>query len=151
MLVRELMTKGLVTVDHTATCQEVAQRMVQHRVRHVPVVGRGGGLRGIVTDRDLRHYLFEPDVLTRLGSVSVDALLKSVGVSRVMSAPVVSVDAGERLEEAARRMRADRIGALPVQENGRPVGIITETDLLRRLIDADRQGSGVEAVVVSYP
>ena len=151
MLVRELMTKGLVTVDHTATCQDVAQRMVQYKVRHVPVVGRDGRLAGIVTDRDLRHYLFQPDVLTRLGSVSVDALLKSVGVSRVMSAPVVSVDAGEPREEAARRMRADRIGALAVEENGRPVGIITETDLLRRLIDADAQCSGVEAIVVSYP
>lgn len=151
MLVRELMTKGLVTVDHTATCQDVAQLMVQHRVRHVPVVGRDGRLTGIVTDRDLRHYLLQPDVLARLGSVSVDTLLRSVCVSRVMSAPVVSVGADEPLEQAARRMREDRIGALPVEEHGRPVGIITETDLLRRLIDADAQSSGVEAIVVSYP
>ena len=151
MLVRELMTRGVVTVEDTATCQDVAQRMVQHKIRHVPVVGRDGRLTGIVTDRDLRHYLFEPEVLTRLGSVSVDTLLRSASVSRVMSAPVVSVDVDEPLEQAARRMREDKIGALPVEENGRPVGIITETDLLRRLIDADAQCSDVEAIVVSYP
>lgn len=151
MLVREMMTRGVVTVEDTATCHDVAQRMVQHRIRHVPVVGRDGRLTGIVTDRDLRHYLFEPDVLTRLGSVSVDTLLSLASVSRVMSAPVVSVDIDDPLERAARRMREDRIGALAVEENGRPVGIITETDLLRRLIDSDAQCSGVEAIVVSYP
>lgn len=137
MDVRELMTKGVVTVDETATCQDVAQRMVRHKIRHVPVVGRDGRLRGIVTDRDLRHYLFDPGVLTYIGSVSVDTLLKSVSVSRVMSTPVVSGDVDEPLEEAARRMLEDKIGSLPVVENGRRVGIITETDLLRRIVNAD--------------
>jgi acetoin utilization protein AcuB len=151
MRVRDLMTCTVATVDDTASCQDVARRMTQHRIRHVPVVGRDGRLAGIVTDRDLRHYLFEPDVLKRLGSVSVATLLESVPVSRVMSAPVVTVDAAEPLERAARRMREERIGALPVEEDGRPVGIITETDLLRRLIDADAHCSGIEAIVVSYP
>jgi acetoin utilization protein AcuB len=151
MLVRDLMTRRVVTVNETATCDEVAHRMLQHEIRHVPVIGRDGGLTGIVTDRDLRHYLFEPEVFTRLGSVSVDALLKSVAVRRVMSAPVVTVGVDEPLEQAARRMRQHKVGSLPVEENGRPVGIITETDLLRRLIDADEQGSGVDAIVVSYP
>ncbi len=151
MDVRELMTKGVVTVDETATCHDVAQRMVRHKIRHVPVVGRDGRLRGIVTDRDLRHYLFDPGVLTHIGSVSVDTLLKSVSVSRVMSTPVISVDVDEPLEEAARRMLEDKIGSLPVVENGRPVGIVTETDLLRRIVNADAHCSDVEAIVVSYP
>lgn len=85
MLVRELMTKGVVTVDDTATCQDAAQRMVRHRIRHVPVVGRDGRLMGIVTDRDLRHYLLQPDVLARLGSVGVEAVLGSVSVAAVMA------------------------------------------------------------------
>jgi CBS domain-containing protein len=151
MDVRELMSKGVVTVDETATCHDVAQRMVRHKIRHVPVVGRDGRLRGIVTDRDLRHYLFDPGVLKHIGSVSVEALLKSVPVSRVMSTPVVSVGVDEPLEQAARRMLEDKIGSLPVIENGRPVGIITETDLLRRIVNASAQCSDVEAIVVSYP
>jgi acetoin utilization protein AcuB len=151
MKVRDLMSKAIVTIEDTASCQEAAQLMVRHRVRHLPVLTRHGALCGIVTDRDLRHHLFEPETLRKIGTISVDTLLKEVPVSRVMSAPVVTVDAGDSLEAAASAMLEDKLGSLPVLEGGRLAGIITETDLLRRIVREDSCSSDVGTIVVSFP
>jgi acetoin utilization protein AcuB len=125
--------------------------MVRQRVRHLPVVTRSGALCGVVTDRDLRHYLFEPDVFRQVGAVSVETLLKGVPVSRVMSSPVITVEADAPLEKAASVMRDEGVGSLPVVDKGRLVGIVTETDLLRRIVGEDACCRDVATIVVSYP
>lgn len=151
MKVRDLMSKDIVTVEDTATCHDAVVRMVRHRVRHLPVVTRQGALCGIVTDRDLRHYLFEPDTFRQVGAVKVETLLKSVPVSRLMSAPVITVDADEPLETACERMLEDKLGSMPVMDRGRLAGIVTETDLLRRIVGDDACCSEVADIVVSFP
>ena len=63
-------------------------------------------------------------------------------VSEVMHSPVVTISPGELLSEAAKQMIDNRIGGLPVLDtNDQMVGILTETDLLRALIDQFRQGN----------
>jgi acetoin utilization protein AcuB len=151
MKVRQIMSDGIVTIQDTGNCHEAVEKMVRHRVRHLPVVTRQGALCGIVTDRDLRHYLFEPATFKQVGTVSVETLLKSMPVSRVMSAPVISVDADESLEGAAGVMLEGKLGSLPVMENGRLVGIVTETDLLRRIVGDDACCTDVGEIVVSFP
>ena len=151
MRVREVMTPGVVTLEETATCHDAVARMVRHRVRHLPVVGQDGAPRGIVTDRDLRHQLFAPDTFRQIGTVSVERLMSEVPVSRVMSSPVVSVDAEAELGEAARIMEEEKLGSLPVVEQGRLVGIVTETDLLRQIVGEDACCADVETIVVSFP
>ncbi len=66
-----------------------------------------------------------------------------------MSSPATSIGAGEDLEAAARLMVERRIGSLPVVENGRVVGIVTETDLLRQIVESSTPEC--EAIVVSFP
>ena len=151
MKVRDTMSDGIVTIDDTGNCHEAVEKMVRHHVRHLPVVTRVGSLCGIVTDRDLRHYLFERDTLRKVGTVSVETLLKSMPVSRVMSAPVITVDADAELEAAARVMLEGKLGSLPVTDNGRLVGIVTETDLLRRIVGDDACCKDVGEIVVSFP
>jgi acetoin utilization protein AcuB len=151
MKVRELMSKGIVTIEDTANCHEAAEKMVRHRVRHLPVVTTRGTLCGIVTDRDLRHYLFEPETWRQVGTVRVETLLKSMPVSRIMSAPVITVTADEPLDAAARVMLEDKLGSLLVIDGGRLAGIVTETDLLRRIVGDDACCSDVGTIVVSYP
>jgi acetoin utilization protein AcuB len=152
MRVRELMNRNLVTIRDSSSCQEAVARMHRARVRHLPVVGRDGALVGIVTDRDLRHHLFAPNVYKELGATSVDLLLSAVTVSQIMSAPVVTADASDHVADAARIMLEDKVGSLPVLEGGRLVGIITETDLLREICRADASCSPeVTDIVVSYP
>lgn len=151
MRVSELMSKNVETIEETSSCRDAVERMVRAKIRHLPVVDRLGRLVGVVTDRDLRHHLFEPTVLSRVGSVSVDRLLAAVPVARVMSSPVVTVQADEPLETAARMMLEDKVGSIPVLEGDRIVGIITETDLLRRVVGENYGAEDVECIVVSYP
>jgi CBS domain-containing protein len=152
MKVSELMSQSMVTIGPGETCREAVGRMYGARVRHLPVVDAKGELVGIVTDRDLRHHLFDARVLKDIGNIAVDTLLTAVRVGEVMSAPVMSVRAGDELVEAARIMLEDKVGSLPVLEGGRVVGIITETDLLREICRADQSRSPeVEEIVVSYP
>jgi CBS domain-containing protein len=99
------------------------------RIRHLPVLS-AGKLAGIVSQRDLlAHSLsrtldFDPQ--------DRRSFLKSVNVSEAMTRDVVTVEEATPLEEAARLMIRHQIGCLPVLDaDGVPVGLITETDLLR--------------------
>jgi acetoin utilization protein AcuB len=151
MRVKQLMSGDVVTIGEHASCRDAVTLMARNKIRHLPVLGRDGRLCGVVTDRDLRHHLFTPEVLRSTGTVSVDRLLSKVEVRDVMSSPVISVAADADLEEAARRMLEDKLGSLPVVEDGHIVGIITETDLLRRIVDTAACDADVETIVVSYP
>jgi len=151
MMVKQLMTPTVVTIGDHASCREAVALMCRHKVRHLPVVSRHGLLCGIVTDRDLRHHLFRPDVFGAIGSVPVERLLTAIPVREIMSAPVVSVGPEASLQEAAGLMRDDKLGSLPVVEGGHIVGILTETDLLRRIVGTDTGAFDVDEIVVSYP
>jgi acetoin utilization protein AcuB len=151
MQVREIMSGNVTTIEASQSCLEAVGRMHRARIRHLPVVDADGRLVGIVTDRDLRHRLFTSRVLHEIGSVPVDALLRGVPVSEIMSTPVVTAAPTDDLEGAASLMLEDKVGSLPVVEAGRVVGIVTETDLLRRIVQADSRCPEVDDIIVSYP
>src|SRR5262249_52535581 len=131
MLVRGVMSNKGRTIAPTGACFEAVPRRHLGRVHHLPVVAAADRLVGIVTDRDLRHHLFSPAVFPVLGVTPVDTLLGAMRVSDVMVTDVVTVRPDQSLGEAARLMMTRRVGSLPVVEEGRLVGIITETDMLR--------------------
>lgn len=151
MKVRDLMSEGVTTIEDGMTCHDAVERMMLRRIRHLAVVDKRGGLCGIVTDRDLRHYLFDPTVLKQIGTTKVEALLKGVPVGHIMSTPPITIEASEPLENATRLMLERKIGSLPVLDHGRLVGMLTETDVLRRVVGDDACCTEVEAIVVSYP
>lgn len=115
MDVTRWMTRSPVVVESSEKLATVRQKMDQGNFRRVPVVD-GGKLVGIVSDRDLRQHT---------GS------LEDVKVNGAMAKPVVNVTPTTMLEQAALLMVKHRIGGLPVVEQGKVVGIITATDLLR--------------------
>jgi CBS domain-containing protein len=152
MRVKDLMSRQVVTIGSSDSCLEAVARMHRARVRHLPVVNNEGMVVGIVTDRDLRHHLFSPHVYKDLGMISMEALLKAVPVAEIMSTDVITAGPEEELVDAARCMLEEKVGSLPVVEQGRAVGIITETDLLRQICRADAAASPACAeIIVSYP
>lgn len=152
MRVDDVMSRGVETIDRSASCHEAATRMFRAKVRHLPAVDSDGKLVGIVTDRDLRHGLLAPAIFREGRSTTVESVLKSAPVSDVMSKSVVTIAPGEDLAAAARIMLDHKIGSLPVVADDRVVGILTETDLLRQLIrDAEWCCEDVPAIVVSFP
>jgi acetoin utilization protein AcuB len=151
-LVKDVMSREVVTIGTSESCLDAVARMQRVRARHLPVVNRDGTLVGIVTDRDLRHLLFSPRMFEVLGSTSVDVLLDGVQVAEIMSTGVVTIAPDDRLADAARVMREEKVGSLPVLEQGRVVGILTETDMLRQIVRVDASCAPACAeIIVSYP
>jgi CBS domain-containing protein len=151
MQVKQLMSTSVVRVPESTSCHDAVGLMARNRIRHLPVVDRNGRLCGVVTDRDLRHHLFTPEVFGTIGEVPVERLLSAVAVRDVMSSPAVCVGPDADVQEAARAMVEGKLGSLPVVEDGRLVGIVTETDVLRRILGEDACCADVGTIVVSYP
>lgn len=130
MLVRSRMTTSLHTVSPDTTIADALTLARAERIRHLPVMD-GTKLVGLVTDRDLRSAV--PPAW-----VEADDYRKSVStkkVSEVMSKAVITAAPTTPVEEASKLMYENRIGCLPVTDNDKLVGIITETDLLRSLVE----------------
>ena len=88
---------------------------------------------GIVTDRDIRLNL--PSPATSLSVWEINYLLAKLTVGGVMTTSVIIVDPDRPIAEAARIMMDHKIGALPVVEEGRLVGIVTESDFVRAMAE----------------
>jgi acetoin utilization protein AcuB len=142
MEVRRWMKQPVRVVKPLVSIQHARELMAAGRVNQLPVVV-DGRLVGIVTDRDLRDAfpsVFDAGPLERQ-KPKAGADPRGISVESVMSPNVLTVGPGDSVTEAARRMRRERIAALPVVEGERLVGIITRSDLLDCLIDlTDRQG-----------
>ena len=128
IMVREWMTRRVFSIGPDARLSEAATLMRRRKVRHLPVVERGGRLVGMVTARDLRQALFAPSV--RDGLENLRVVLDSLAVRDVMTRGVISVRAATSIREAARLMHERKVGALPVVERDRLVGLLTESDIL---------------------
>jgi acetoin utilization protein AcuB len=134
MKIRELMTGSLVTVRPDTPVLEARHTMVQRRIRHLLVTDDRSELLGIVTDRDIRLNL--PSQATSLSVWEVNHLLSQLTVGRVMTASVMTIGPDREARDAAQLMLDHKIGALPVVDAGRLIGIVTETDMLRAFVRA---------------
>jgi acetoin utilization protein AcuB len=133
MFVQDVMQAKVVTVTPRTTLPE-AIRLASHvGVRHLPVV-EGGRLVGIVSDRDLKRAMASS--ATSLEVHELYYLLARVSMEEIMTRAVITVGPTAPVEEAARLMAQEKIGALPVTEGERLLGIVTETDVLRLFVGA---------------
>jgi CBS domain-containing protein len=128
MQVKEWMSQHPITIPPATPVSEAKELMQRKRVRHLLVV-EADRLVGIVTDRDIRLNL--PSPATSLSVWEIHYLLAKLTVREVMTKSVITVTPDRDVAEAARLMLEHTIGALPVTQDGRVVGIITETDMLR--------------------
>ena len=119
MTVRDVMSRALVTIDPTTSCDEARGLMDVRRIRHLPVVAEGR-LVGMVSDRDVR---------------SAASLGQGTIARQIMTPNPVTVTPETRVEHAARLMLAARFGSLPVMDGETLAGIVTYTDLLRALVE----------------
>jgi acetoin utilization protein AcuB len=115
MEVSRWMTRSPVVVGSNENLAVVRNKMEQGGFHRVPVVDNGK-LVGIVSDRDLRQHV---------------GTLERVKVNGVMTQPVVTLTPTTMLEQAANLMVRHKIGGVPVVEQGKVVGMLTATDLMR--------------------
>jgi acetoin utilization protein AcuB len=131
MPIREWMQPAPATVRGDVEVGTAAELMRTRKIRHLPVVDADDRLVGIVTDRDLRQVVFDLGIQDRLGEAARG--LDRLPVREVMTWGVVSVRPTTDLREAARLLHERKIGALPVTEGGKIVGILSEIDVLAAL------------------
>jgi acetoin utilization protein AcuB len=131
MNVAQWMTKSVMTIKPHDSLRHARERMMKYRINQLPVVVNDK-LVGIVTDRDVRDAY--PSSLRLIHSKDIDEFGDSHTVEEVMTYNVVTVSPEAPVREAARRLRNQRFGALPVIEHGTLVGIITRSDLLDALL-----------------
>ncbi len=143
MTVQTLMTTAPITVPPDTTIVDARALMQQTRIRHLLVVGRDGRLAGIVTDRDIRLNL--PSPATSLSVWEINYLLARLTVAEVMTSPVTTIGPDHDAGDAANIMLDRKIGALPIVVDGRPIGILTETDLVRAFAQHVERGAAVAA------
>ncbi|MBI5547398.1 MAG: CBS domain-containing protein [Deltaproteobacteria bacterium] len=120
MKVRELMKRRVFSVNESDDLALATQLMAWADVRHLPVLHKDGRLVGILTERDVFHYLSREE--------GRDGLKDPV--TAAMRAPVKVAHPEDDAVEAAGRMAQEKIGCLPVLEEGRLVGILTVTDVV---------------------
>jgi acetoin utilization protein AcuB len=139
MKVKDVMSKDPFTIDPEAPLGTAMDVMRARDLRHLPVVDDGGQLVGIITDRDLRQACFAPAVAEYLsagaqrGIRQMARTLEDVRVRDFMTWVVVSVHPEASLAHAALIMSERRVGCLPVVEDGKLVGMLTERDVLEAL------------------
>jgi CBS domain-containing protein len=125
------MTSPAITVGASEPVARAVAAMKRGEVRHLAVLGPDGSLAGIVTDRDLRQVVFDPSIQELLGKRARP--LAGLTVRDVMTWGVVTTRPDASIREAASVMRERKVGALPVVERNRVVGMLTERDVLRAL------------------
>jgi len=133
--VRDLMTPNPYTLQPRDTLASLYDLMDSHRVRHVPIVDGDGELVGLLTHTDL--------AMTALGSLSdlplsqERDLLQRRRVREVMVTELETVEPDTPLAEAASTLFENKIGCLPVVEGNHLVGILTESDFVRRFVEEE--------------
>jgi acetoin utilization protein AcuB len=131
-MVRDWMIPDPITVGPETTLPQAHRLMMEHSIRRLPVV-KDGRLVGMVTLGDLRGA--EPSGATSLSIWEVNYLLSQLHVDEIMTPRPYTVSEDATLGEAAQMMLAHKISGLPVvDEGGDIVGIITESDIFRMVV-----------------
>jgi acetoin utilization protein AcuB len=147
MLVGERMSRPVITISPDMPIVDALNMMKREHIRRAPVV-KDGKMVGIVSDKDLLNA--SPSPATSLSVWELNYLLSKITVKEVMTKKVLCVDEDIPIEEAARMMADNKIGGLPVMRNDEVVGMITETDLFKILLElmgAREAGVRVTALV----
>ena len=131
-LVKDWMTRDVLTITPDTTLPEAHRLMVQNQVRRLPVI-QDGRLVGIVTRGDVRGA--EPSGATTLSIWELNYLISNLKIEQIMTPDPLTISQNATIGEAARLMMDNKISGLPVvDDEGKVVGIITESDIFRLIV-----------------
>ncbi len=128
------MTQDLVVSHLNESLESAYKKMLEARVRHLPIVNDSGEVVGVMSDRDFQRSMW-PLEWSRSDRTPSAALFSEEPVSDYMSSPVKTVDISESLGYVAQVMSRDKISAVIVTECKKAVGILTTADILRVLMN----------------
>jgi acetoin utilization protein AcuB len=134
ILVKDWMTKKVITVAPETSLPDAHRLMKINHIRRLPVVDKKGKILGIVTLGDIREA--SPSDATTLSVWELHYLLSKLTVGKIMTPNPITVKPDSTIRDAAKLMLENKIGGLPVvDEDNKVVGIITESDIFRLLVE----------------
>ncbi len=143
MRIKDVMTRNPVTADSETLVLDAQKIMRENNIRRLPIVDKGK-LVGIVTKHDLLEA--SPSPATSLSVFELNYLLAKMKVKEIMKKNPVTITPDTPFEEALRLGQEKKIGSFPVVENGKVVGITTESDIIRfvtRVLGLKEEGSRI--------
>ncbi len=120
ILVKDIMTTALISVNPTTTTFQIAKMMDQGGIGAIIVKDNDDPV-GIITDRDFAV------------KIAANNLPSDTPVEKIMSSPLITINHSEPISAAAEMMSSKKIRKLAVSENGKIIGIITSSDLVNQL------------------
>lgn len=142
MIVEEIMKTKVVTLSPEQSIYEASKLMLEHKIRHLPIINKEHHLIGIVSDRDIRDAA--PSILSN--PTEKNNVLEHP-IKTIMSTNLITGHPLDFVEEIGAVFYEYHISCLPIIQDRKLVGIITETDLLHTLIEltgAHQPGSQIE-------
>ena len=133
MFVSDWMTKKVYTVTPDDNISTAIKLLKEKKIKHLPVVKNDSAIVGILSDRDIKDYT--PSKVTTFEIKELNYILFTTKIKEIMVKKVISAPPAMAIEEAAMVMYDNNIGCLPVLEKGKLVGIISDKDLFRVLVD----------------
>jgi len=143
------MTSDPVVITTDTSLKEALELVRSKPFRHLPVLDENGKLVGIVTEKSLVYA--SPTSTTALSVFEVDYILSRTKVGQIIQGSVVTVGPDWPIEEAARVMVDRRIGCLPVVEDDKLIGIISDTDIFRVFVEGLGGGHPSLRITVVVP
>jgi acetoin utilization protein AcuB len=150
-IVEKWMTREVITVPPHEKIIDAFELMQGRGIRHLPVI-QDGELKGLVTDRDIRLALIPSPLSTPEDRMYHLGALERV--DEIMTMDLITVAPTTTIEGAARLMAQYKIGAVPVVAQGKLVGILTETDILRvfiEMLETIQSSSRIDVVLGDKP
>jgi acetoin utilization protein AcuB len=132
MFVSDWMTKKVYTVNLDDYLTDALVIMKEKGVKHIPVV-KNGILKGIISDRDIKEY--SPSKATSLDIYELHYLLANTKIKDIVRTKVYTTTPDTPIEEAAMNMLDQKVGCLPVLDEAKLAGIISDKDIFHALVD----------------
>ena len=140
--ISELMTSPVYSLRETDTLQSARVLMDQKRIRHVPITAGNNVFRGLITNRDVLANTISH--LADIDQATQNEIDAGIPLQEIMRTDVRTVSSEDTVKEAANILYNNKYGCLPVVDDGKLVGIVTEADFLQltiQLLEAMDQAS----------
>ncbi|WP_102345261.1 acetoin utilization AcuB family protein [Bacillus sp. Marseille-P3661] len=144
MIIEEIMNRNVVTMRPHETIEKACEIMHSNRIRHIPIVDENNHVIGVISDRDIRDV--SPSIFH--SEEHLEDLQKPI--ASIMTEEVLTGHPLDFVEEICTIFYEHQIGCLPIESEGKLVGIITESDMLHTLVKvmgADQPSSLIEIKV----
>jgi acetoin utilization protein AcuB len=132
MYVSDWMTTKVSFVSPDDYLSDAVSLMKEKHIKHLPVL-KSDKLKGILSDRDIKE--FTPSKATSLDIYELNYLLAKTRIKDIMKTKVITAPSDTPVEEAALILLQENIGCLPIVDEGKLAGIITDCDIFRALVD----------------